>query len=122
MTSPWRYYARLENLVDGDTLDVAIDQGFSTYRESRVRLRDVDTAEVWGVSHDSEEYERGMEHSRFVEGWLTTAAVEWDGDWPLVIETEQDAAGKYGRYIAVVERRCDGAVLNTDLRSEFDDV
>ena len=49
-----------------------------------------------------------------------TAESEWDGEWPLKIQTEK--RGKYGRYLATITRRCDGAELTADLLAEFDDI
>ena len=45
-------------VVDGDTLDLSIDLGFGvilTGDEARVRLRNIDTAEIFGTAKDSEE-------------------------------------------------------------------
>jgi micrococcal nuclease len=36
------YQATLERVVDGDTVDVVIDLGFSTFRRERIRLYGVD--------------------------------------------------------------------------------
>jgi micrococcal nuclease len=123
----WQYRARVDRIVDGDTLDLVIDLGFGvrlTGDEARVRLRNIDTAETYGVSKDSEEYATGTRHKAFVEEWVARADAEVDDEeWPLFVQTEKDdERGKYGRWLAVIHRRSDGAVLNDDLVTEFGDV
>lgn len=119
---PWQYRAEVERVVDGDTLDLKIDLGFGvllTGDEARVRLLDIDTAEIFGSSKDSEEYAAGQRHKTFVEEWVAQAGEE---EWPVFIETRKDdERGKYGRWLAVIKRRNDGAVLNDDLIEEFGD-
>ena len=118
----WQYRANVERIVDGDTIDLRIDLGFGlslTGDEARVRLRHIDTAETYGVSKDSEEYATGKRHTEFVEEWVAEAG---DAEWPLFVQTEKDdERGKYGRWLAIIHRRNDGAVLNDDLVTEFGD-
>lgn len=113
----WRYRASVERVVDGDTLDVKIDLGFKTYKDVRVRLAEVDTAEIYGVPKESDEYKQGMIHKEFVEDWLPQ-----NDDWPIVVETEgDDDTGKYGRYLARIYRAEDEE-LNDAIKSEFPNV
>jgi len=114
----YEYRARTEHVVDGDTMDVTVDLGFHITRRVRLRLAGVDTHETYGVDHNSEEYQRGKRETEWVRRWLQQAA---DGrQWPLLVRTEKK--GKYGRYLAEIERVTDGAVLNDDLRAEFEGV
>lgn len=112
----------MERVVDGDTLHLVIDLGFGvilTGDEARVRLLDIDTAEIFGAVEGSEEYVAGQQHKAFVEAWVAQAGEQ---EWPVFIETEKDdERGKYGRWLAVIKRRTDGAVLNDDLVAEFGD-
>ena len=65
----WQYRADVERVVDGDTLDLSIDLGFGvilTGDEARVRLQNIDTAEIFGTAKDSEEYAAGHAHERDV--------------------------------------------------------
>lgn len=121
----WEYQARLDDtrtgVVDGDTIDLRVDLGFYTDRRIRVRLQGVDTAEIFGVGKDSEEYAAGTEHKQFVTEWLATARTQHDGAWPLVVVTET-RTGKYGRWVGTIERKADGAVLNEDLIVEYPSV
>lgn len=120
-TDPWWLYrAQTEHVVDGDTIDVRVDMGFSTERIIRIRLAGVDTAEIYGVSKDSDEYQRGKRHATYVSEFIEQARAEWDGEWPILLSTEKDTTGKYGRYLGRLVRRSDSAVLNQQLREEFD--
>lgn len=114
----YEYQASLMRVVDGDTIDVTVDLGFRIHREIRLRLQGIDTHEIHGVSKDSEEYQQGMTEKRFVEDWLQTGRTD-EFNWPFIIRTEKQ--GKFGRYLAEVERRSDRATLNDDLINEFGD-
>lgn len=89
MVSPWHYYAEVDRVIDGDTIDLTIDTGFEGFRKERIRLIDVDTAEIHGVKHDTEEYEKGMEHKQFVKEWL---------DEKVIVRTWQNT-GSFYRYL-----------------------
>lgn len=41
----YEYYTKIDKVVDGDTVDVFIDLGFSVWHKERIRLAGVDTAE-----------------------------------------------------------------------------
>lgn len=117
MQNEWVFPAHCTRVVDGDTLDLVVDLGFRCTREVRVRLADVDTAEIYGTSEGSEEHERGDEQAAFVREWLAEAEGQQGGAWPLTVRTEKET-GKYGRYIATVERP-DGAFLADALKQEW---
>ena len=110
------YPARVLDVVDGDTLDVVVDLDLGMRRVLTLRLDGVDTHETYGVDHDSEEYEKGKREAAYVREWLPA---EGPGEWPLSVSISE--RGKYGRYIATVERG-DGAVLNDDLCERFEGV
>lgn len=116
----WQYRAQVERVVDGDTIDLKIDLGFGVFLtgdEARVRLRNINTAEIFGVPRGSEEYEAGKRHQEFVKEWVAEAGEE---EWPFFVETwKDDERGKYGRWLAIIIRRNDEAVLNDDLIEEF---
>lgn len=108
------YQASLLNVVDGDTFDATIDLGFRIHREIRLRLQGIDTHETYGVPKESEEYRKGIREKEFVEEWFRSGI---ESDVPFVLRSEK--VGKYGRYIAEIERKADGAILNDDLIAEF---
>ena len=111
-------YTQVENVVDGDTIDVYVDHGFRNYSGVRTRLLGVDTHEIHNTSRDSEEYKKGKAEQQFVIDWCVEAEVNHDGRYPFVLHTEK-ASGKYGRWLALVERKHDGEILNERLVDEF---
>lgn len=121
---PFKFQAKLTEIVDGDTQYFNLDLGFSTViHDEKVRLLGVDTHEIHFVSDDSEEYKKGMEEKEFVMEWFQKGRDNHDGDWPFIVDTkEEDNEGKYGRYLADVIRKCDDASLVEDLLDEFDGI
>jgi endonuclease YncB( thermonuclease family) len=90
------YQATLERVVDGDTVDVVIDLGFSTFRKERIRLYGVDAPEI--------NTEAGKLAKGFVEGWFRDNAkffVE-----TIVAEGKNvSKRDKYGRYLGTIARQ-----------------
>jgi micrococcal nuclease len=41
----YTYFTKIDKVVDGDTVDVFIDLGFSVWHKERIRLAGIDTAE-----------------------------------------------------------------------------
>ncbi len=41
----YEYYTKIDKVVDGDTVDVFIDLGFSVWHKERIRIAGIDTAE-----------------------------------------------------------------------------
>jgi len=92
--SLYTYKAKCVRVIDGDTVELMIDQGLNIYRHARVRLYGLDTPEIHGVKHDSEEYRKGM----IVKGIVAEQILGKQ----LWIETHKDKTGKYGRYLATI--------------------
>lgn len=113
----YKYRAKLIRVVDGDTYDFEVDLGFHTFTRIRIRMSGIDTAETYGVKHESDEYARGIEQKEFVEDWFKSAE-------DVIIETEKDEKGKYGRWLARVYESNpdneDSECLNERLIEEFD--
>jgi micrococcal nuclease len=87
------YQATLERVVDGDTVDIVIDLGFSTFRKERIRLYGIDAPEI--------NTEAGKLTKAFAEGWFR--------DNPkFFIETivadgkNVSKRDKYGRYLGMI--------------------
>lgn len=116
----YEYQAKLIEVIDGDTIDVTVDLGFDMRRDIRLRLKGIDTAEIHGVDHDSSEYERGIEQTEFVQAWFTQGQSMYDGEWPFIVETEK--RGKFGRYLAVIERKDNKSVLQFAIKENYDNV
>ena len=92
----YTYTAEVIKIVDGDTLDLAIDVGFSLKQEHRVRFRGINCPEM--------ETKEGQKAKRFVESELAKCIVEkpdFKGEYaprPVVI-VKTYKQGMYGRYI-----------------------
>ena len=54
----YEYNAEVLRVVDGDTVDVLIDVGFSTFKKERVRLYGINTPEC--RTRDLEEKKKGL--------------------------------------------------------------
>lgn len=115
-TNWFTFQARLDRVVDGDTVDLLVDLGFRTQKQVRVRVRGIDTAEVYGVDEDSEEYRRGTKHSDFARTWFEENAGE--EEWPFILTTEKDH-GKYGRWPGRIVSKQTGSVYNEDIVDKF---
>lgn len=107
-TQQWVFRARVERVVDGDTVDLTIDCGMHGRRVERLRLLRVDTPETRGVPDRAP----GLAAKAFTEAWLLAAA--WPGatDYPLTIRTVK--TDSFGRYLCEIWRD-DGANLSDDL-------
>lgn len=111
----YTYRARCERVIDGDTIEVFIDQGFEDYTIKTLRIKGIDTAEIYGVPKESDSYELGHEQKRFVESFTK---VDSDSEFPLSVRTF--GTGKYGRWIAYVSK--DGEKLSDALMEEWPEV
>lgn len=91
----YEYYVRkVENVVDGDTIDVLIDLGFDILFASRVRLAGIDTPE--SRTSDKAEKVLGLEAKEYLKKQLKDAK-------SVVIRTEKmDSSEKYGRILGWV--------------------
>lgn len=120
----WTFRARPDpfsnheaGVVDGDTYDMVVDMGFHGFRRIRLRSATVNTAEIYGVSHDSEEYRRGRKHRDGAISWIYMSDTS---HWPLRLRTYQER-GKYGRWLAEVYNTSDES-LGDFLYHSFDEV
>jgi micrococcal nuclease len=91
----YEYYVRkVENVVDGDTIDVLIDLGFDILFASRVRLAGIDTPE--SRTKDLAEKALGLESKEYLKKALKDAK-------SVVIKTEKmNSTEKFGRVLGWV--------------------
>tara|TARA_R100001463_G_scaffold13251_1_gene35408 strand:+ start:3810 stop:4199 length:390 start_codon:yes stop_codon:yes gene_type:complete len=91
------YKAKLDRIIDGDTVDAVIDLGFDVSVHKRIRLAGIDTPE--SRTRDLKEKERGLaSKARLVE-------MLEGGEFIL----ESNEVGKYGRVLGTlfVEKETD---------------
>ena len=86
----YTYKAKLDRVVDGDTIDAHIDLGFDITIHKRIRLAGIDTPE--SRTRDLEEKKRGLA--------AKDRLIELLGKGSLVVESRE--VGKYGRVLGVV--------------------
>jgi micrococcal nuclease len=101
----YEYYVRkVENVVDGDTIDVLIDLGFDILFQSRVRLAGIDTPE--SRTRDLKEKSLGLESKEYLKKHLKDAK-------SVVIKTEKmNSTEKFGRILGWIYVNGDTVSLN----------
>tara|TARA_R110002012_G_scaffold268951_2_gene452963 strand:+ start:1613 stop:1957 length:345 start_codon:yes stop_codon:yes gene_type:complete len=86
----YTYNAKLDRVVDGDTIDAHIDLGFDITIHKRIRLAGIDTPE--SRTRDLEEKARGLASK--------DKLVELLGDGNFILESKE--VGKYGRVLGTL--------------------
>jgi len=97
---PFTYRARVDRVIDGDTLVMQIDLGFHMTAKVSVRLLGVDTPELRGGTEESKQ--RARDAKSFVSLWCNEAmahAVPAD-EWPFVVTTAK--GDSFGRWLGRV--------------------
>jgi micrococcal nuclease len=110
MRPPYQYAAEAVRVIDGDTIDVILDFGFSLKQKMRLRLAGINTPEL--RSKDEAERVRAQEAKTFVEEQVFYMTRDSQTSpiithkVPLVVKTIKTKAGKerqtFGRYVAEV--------------------
>jgi|TARA_R110000824_G_scaffold112520_3_gene261756 micrococcal nuclease len=90
----YEYSAEVLRVVDGDTVDVLFDCGFSTFRKERVRLHGIDAPE--SRTRDKEEKVKGLAAKARLQELIKNTSKK------VIIKTELDKKGKYGRILGVI--------------------
>ena len=104
----YEYGCTVERVVDGDTIDVVIDLGFSCMYKSRVRLFGIDTPE--SRTRNKDEKARGKLAAKFLSDAVSS------GD--VVLKTKlKDSRGKFGRVLATVW--VDGKNINQSMIDHY---
>lgn len=109
----WIFPGAPIRVLDGDTVDLELDLGFGMRlaqtpdKRNRFRLIGVDCPETNRV----ETRAAGLAAKAYTEGWLARASA-YDR-WYLLVEVV--AFDNFGRILATIWRRGDGACLNADL-------
>jgi len=86
----FEYQATVLRVVDGDTIDVMVDLGMGVHRKERLRFSRVNAWETRG-----EHREKGLLAKNRVAELLPIQS-------KIIIKTEKDKQGKYGRYLAEI--------------------
>jgi len=102
----YEYRAKIEHVVDGDSVDAVIDVGFKTNIRQRLRLARIDTPE------------RGQDGYAQARDFVTWAVL----DKPVLVKTEKTS--KWGYYLAEITlpdgRNLSDALLEEGLAKPYD--
>lgn len=90
----YEYKAEVIRIIDGDTVEAKLDLGFNTSVIKTLRLYGINTPEVRGVPE--EEKLRGYAASLELKNILEP------NENRVIIRTQKDKQGKYGRYLATL--------------------
>ena len=85
------YFCKLQRVVDGDTIDVNIDLGFSVWHKARVRMLGIDTPE--SRTRNLEEKALGLASKAWLKELLKGQKLD--------IECSKEK-GKFGRVLGIV--------------------
>ncbi len=89
----YEYKATINRVVDGDTVDVALDLGFDIVYNNRIRLLGIDTPE--SRTRDLEEKKRGLAAKDRVKALCPKGSV-------VTVKTTKDGKGKFGRILGEI--------------------
>jgi micrococcal nuclease len=109
----YQYFAKVTNIVDGDTLDLDIDVGFNVHIYERIRLYGINTPEIHGAKAKIEK-EAGLVAKIFVENWLDANSKNAD----IILQSfdsKKLSQEKYGRWLGVITSINGGISLNDAL-------
>ena len=90
----YEYSCKVTRVVDGDTVDVVLDLGFSILHKCRVRLYAIDTPE--SRTRDKDEKARGKLAGKYLKDAI-------DNGKKVVLRSKlKDSKGKYGRVLGEI--------------------
>jgi micrococcal nuclease len=93
----YTYRAKLNRIIDGDSIVLDIDLGFDTWiNNQHIRIYGIDTPE--SRTRDLDEKARGLMATEHVSSLLNPGDI-------LTINTHKDKGGKFGRILARVINR-----------------
>jgi micrococcal nuclease len=98
---------KINRIIDGDTVDLDIDLGFSIAISHRVRLKGIDAAET--RTKDLEEKAEGIRARLWLEKELSR-----EGEW--IIDTHKE--DKYGRILGTLYLVGDSVTVNERMLTE----
>lgn len=105
----YQYKARVNRVIDGDSVVFDIDLGFDMWMKNQsVRIYGIDTPEV--RTRDLDEKHRGLMAKSHVENLLSIGDI-------VTINTHKDRGGKFGRILAEIIN-IEGVDVGLDLLNE----
>ena len=100
----YTYNCKIVKVIDGDTVDIDIDLGFSVWlHKQRIRLYGIDTPE--SRTRDKEEKKYGLLAKKQIQFWLPKSSFQ-------TLITIKDKTGKFGRILGKFKINDTTAILN----------
>jgi len=99
MSSKYTYTAKVERIIDGDTMVIMVDLGFHVHKRIRARLKGIDAPERG---------QEGYQVALLQLSDLVNEVTDKDGN----IEIISHKQGKYGRWLAEIEGVTDKMATN----------
>ena len=87
--TPYCYKAQVVSVYDGDTITAVVDLGFNVKMKIKVRLAGINAPEIRGTQR-----QEGLKTRDFLRSLIL--------DKEIILKTQKDKKGKYGRYIGVI--------------------
>ena len=94
----YKYNAKLDRVVDGDTIDALVDLGFDTWKKVRIRMMGMNAPE--SRTRDLEEKKLGLA--------AKDRLIEMLGDGKFTLQSH--GVGKYGRCLGEIFRESDVSI------------
>jgi micrococcal nuclease len=104
----YTYNAKVDRVVDGDTVDALVDLGFDTWKKVRIRLHGLDAWE--SRTRNLEEKKKGLAAKQYLIDQLKSN----DNNFILV----SHGVGKYGRCLGEIFLKQNGWSINEMLITE----
>ena len=102
----YEYTAKLDRVVDGDTVDAELDLGFNIIYKERIRLMGIDTPE--SRTRNKVEKKLGLKSKARLKELIS------ENKGNIILKTSKEGKGKFGRILGEVF--CDG--VNVTLLEE----
>jgi len=95
----FQYPARLQRVVDGDTVYAELDLGFHMRAVQSIRLADINAPELF--RGDVGERKQGELARQFLSSLISAAEkTHADQEWPFIVETGKDQS--FGRWVGTI--------------------
>jgi micrococcal nuclease len=111
----FEYAAQVVDVIDGDTVRLDVDLGFSIRQRMTLRLYGINTPEIVGASKAE-----GLAARQYLIGLLSASfqtATQPQAWKPVTIKTFKDKGDKYGRILALIFTGDDPIPVNDKLVS-----
>lgn len=86
------YQARITKVIDGDTLDLMIDQGFGNFTQQRMRLYGIDAPEM--RTQVGKSLKSDLDSLYLTATWIVVQSIE--------APRSKQFRDKYGRFLAII--------------------